>query len=197
MNLRDSVFTPLSLSAMTRDDIVALLCSLRPPRGVTQRRDAGTSAGRRDTMTPAKRPSTRARQTPIQVARRPDRVGRGGLGPMTKPLDRHPGNLVFLAVRAWFLDAVRTWCPEVLEDLRRTVYVPLEARVGREDAAVLLGISPCPAIVTLKRGFSGWAPTIEAGHRLDTRRSLASGCGSGRHTRATLGEKTTGCDRRL
>ena len=38
----------------------------RPPRGVAQRRDAGTSAGRSDTMTPAKRPSTRARQTPIQ-----------------------------------------------------------------------------------------------------------------------------------
>ena len=57
---------------------------------------------------------------------------------MTKPLDRHQGNLVILAVRAWFLEAVRTWCPEVLEDLRRTVYVPLEARVGPDDAAVLL-----------------------------------------------------------
>ena len=31
-----------------------------------QRRDTGRRAGRRDTMTPAKRPSTRARQTPIQ-----------------------------------------------------------------------------------------------------------------------------------
>ena len=31
-----------------------------------QRRDAGTRAGGRDTMTPVKRPSTRARQTPIQ-----------------------------------------------------------------------------------------------------------------------------------
>ena len=57
---------------------------------------------------------------------------------MTKRLARHPGNLVFLAVRAWFLDAVREWCPEVLEDLRRAVYVPLEARVGRDEAAVLL-----------------------------------------------------------
>ena len=38
----------------------------RPPRGVAQRRDAGRRAGRRDTMTPAKRPSTRTRQTPIQ-----------------------------------------------------------------------------------------------------------------------------------
>ena len=57
---------------------------------------------------------------------------------MTKRLDRHPGNLVIFAVRAWFLEAVREWCPEVLEDLRRAVYVPLEARVGRDDAAVLL-----------------------------------------------------------
>ena len=57
---------------------------------------------------------------------------------MTKRLARHPGNLVFLAVRAWFLEAVREWCPEVLEDLRRAVYVPLEARVGRDDAARLL-----------------------------------------------------------
>ena len=35
-------------------------------RPAAHRRDAGTSAGGRDTMTPAKRPSTRARQTPIQ-----------------------------------------------------------------------------------------------------------------------------------
>ena len=65
-NLRDAVFNPLIHSAMPREAIVALLCSLRPPRGVTQRRDAGTSAGRRDTMTQARRPSTRTRQTPIQ-----------------------------------------------------------------------------------------------------------------------------------
>ena len=35
-------------------------------QGLAQRRDAGRRAGRRDTMTPAKRPSTRARRTPIQ-----------------------------------------------------------------------------------------------------------------------------------
>ena len=90
------------------------------------------------------------------VARRPDRVDRGGLGPMTKPLDRHQGNQVILAVRAWFLEAVRTWCPEVLEDLRRTVYVPLEARVGPDDAAVLLR-SPLPVDRGVETGILRWA----------------------------------------
>ena len=90
------------------------------------------------------------------VARRPDRVDRGGLGPMTKPLDRHQGNLVILAVRAWFLEAVRTWCPEVLEDLWRAVYVPLEARVGRDDAARLLR-SPLPVDREVETGILRWA----------------------------------------
>ena len=75
---------------------------------------------------------------------------------MTKPLDRHQGNLVILAVRAWFLEAVRTWCPEVLEDLRRTVYVPLEARVGRDDAARLLR-SPLPVDREVETGILRWA----------------------------------------
>ena len=56
------------------------------------------------------------------VARRPDRVDRGGLGPMTKRLARHQDEQLIFAVRAWFLEAVREWCPEVLEDLRRAVY---------------------------------------------------------------------------
>ena len=75
---------------------------------------------------------------------------------MTKPLDRHQGNLVILAVRAWFLEAVRTWCPEVLEDLRRTVYVPLEARVGPDDAAVLLR-SSLPVDRGVETGILRWA----------------------------------------
>ena len=75
---------------------------------------------------------------------------------MTKRLDRHPGNLVFLAVRAWFLEAVREWCPEVLEDLRRAVYVPLEARVGRDDAAVLLR-STLPDDREVETGILRWA----------------------------------------
>ena len=111
----------------------------------------------------------------------------------------HLGNsdiAVFLAVRAWFLDAVRTWCPEVLEDLRRAVYVPLEARVGRDDAAVLLR-STLPNNREVETGILRWAPTMEAGHRLDSRRSLAHAAVLGGHTRATLGEKTTGCDGRL
>ena len=57
---------------------------------------------------------------------------------MTKRLARHQDEQLIFAVRAWFLEAVREWCPEVLEDLRRAVYVPLEARVGRDEAAVLL-----------------------------------------------------------
>ncbi len=80
----------------------------------------------------------------------------GGLGSMTKRLDRHPGNLVFLAVRAWFLESVRTWCPEVLEELRRTVYVPLEARVGRDAAAVLLR-STLPSNHEVETGILQWA----------------------------------------
>ena len=32
MNLRDAVFTPLIHSATPREALVALLCSLRPPR---------------------------------------------------------------------------------------------------------------------------------------------------------------------
>ena len=75
---------------------------------------------------------------------------------MTKPLDRHQGNQVILAVRAWFLEAVRTWCPEVLEDLRRTVYVPLEARVGPDDAAVLLR-SSLPVDRGVETGILRWA----------------------------------------
>ena len=75
---------------------------------------------------------------------------------MTKRLDRHPGNLVFLAVRAWFLEAVREWCPEVLEDLRRAVYVPLEARVGRDDAARLLR-STLPVDREVEAGILRWA----------------------------------------
>ena len=91
---------------------------------------------------------------------------------MTKPLDRHPGNLVFLAVRAWFLDAVRTWCPEVLEDLRRAVYVPLEARVGRDDAAVLLR-STLPNNREVETGILRWARRWRLDTVLDSRRSLA------------------------
>ena len=75
---------------------------------------------------------------------------------MTKRLDRHPGNLVILAVRAGFLEAVRTWCPEVLEDLWRAVYVPLEARVGRDDAARLLR-SPLPVDREVETGILRWA----------------------------------------
>ena len=75
---------------------------------------------------------------------------------MTKRLARHPGNLVFLAVRAWFLEAVREWCPEVLEDLWRAVYVPLEARVGRDDAARLLR-SSLPVDREVETGILRWA----------------------------------------
>ena len=75
---------------------------------------------------------------------------------MTNPLDRHKGNQVILAVRAWFLEAVREWCPEVLEDLRRAVYVPLEARVGRDDAARLLR-SPLPVDREVETGILRWA----------------------------------------
>ena len=99
-------------------------------------------------MTQARRSSTRARQTPIQSLDDLTVWVEGAWGPMTKRLDRHPGNLVFLAVRAWFLEEVREWCPEVLEDLRRAVYVPLEARVGREDAAVLLRSEVDPILRT-------------------------------------------------
>ena len=94
-------------------------------------------------MTQARKSSTRTRQTPIQSLDDLIVWIEGAWARMTKPLDRHQGNQVILAVRAWFLEAVRTWCPEVLEDLRRTVYVPLEARVGPDDAAVLLR-SPLP-----------------------------------------------------
>ena len=54
----------------------------------------------------------------------------------------------------------------------------------------------CPSIVRLKPGFSGgpddggWTPS-----GFETKPGAR--CGSGRHTRATLGEKTTGCDGRL
>ena len=85
-----------------------------------------------------------------------NRLGRGGLGPMTKRLARHQGNQLILSVRYAFLEAVRTWCPEVLEDLRRTVYVPLEARVGRDAAAVLLR-SPLPVDREVETGILWWA----------------------------------------
>ena len=75
---------------------------------------------------------------------------------MTKRLDRHQDEQLILAVRYAFLEAVRTWCPEVLEDLRRTVYVPLEARVGRDDAAVLLR-SPLPVDREVETGILQWA----------------------------------------
>ena len=75
---------------------------------------------------------------------------------MTKRLDRHQDEQLILAVRYAFLEAVRTWCPEVLEDLRRTVYVPLEARVGRDDAAVLLRF-PLPVDREVETGILQWA----------------------------------------
>ena len=74
---------------------------------------------------------------------------------MTKPLDRHQGNQVILAVRAWFLEAVRTWCPEVLEDLRRTVYVPSGGQGRARRRRQCSCDPPCPSIVKLKPGFSG------------------------------------------
>ena len=52
--------------------------------------------------------------------------------------ERHPPDQLYLVARAWFLEVIRTDCPDVLDDLWREAYAPLMLALPQSAAVALL-----------------------------------------------------------
>ena len=52
--------------------------------------------------------------------------------------EKHPPDQLYLSNRAWFLEVIRTDCPDVLDDLWREAYAPLMLALPQSAAVALL-----------------------------------------------------------
>ena len=61
------------------------------------------------------------------------------MGPMpTATTQRHPPDQLIHAIRAALLSTIKAECPEVLDDLRDSVFTPLSLWMTRDDIVALL-----------------------------------------------------------
>ena len=51
---------------------------------------------------------------------------------------KHPADQLYIEVRAWFLEIIRTDCPQVLDDRWTEVFLPRRAALSQTAAVTLL-----------------------------------------------------------
>ena len=104
------------------------------------------------------------------------------MGPMpTATTQRHPPDQLIHAIRAALLSTIKAECPEVLDDLRDSVFTPLSLWMTRDDIVALLRrYSPRvhdprlgSAHHQVPRADRVLGTTLASHRALDTRRSVA------------------------